>query len=177
MKKRLCLVVIALFAVSACDKKEEAKPEETKPVETAKPAPAAPAEKTVEVQLPKTGLKITLPESAKVEEGIIAGSDLIKFKGVRAGMVVKPRLITDKELSKLEPWAKGHQIQKFQNEVMKEGSGKTYTYMYNVDMSGMKQCVYHQMFQVEDKDYMCFSNADSPGAAKAMKQACDTITK
>ncbi len=47
--------------------------------------------------------------------------------------------------------------------------------MYEVDMSGMKKVVYAQMFQIGDKDFMCFSNADNEAAARAFKRSCDTV--
>jgi hypothetical protein len=90
-------------------------------------------------------------------------------------MIVKPRLVTDKELDAHMEWAKGHQIQKFQKEIVKEGSGKTYTYMHAVDMGGQPKVVYMQMFQIGDKDFACFSNADNEDAARAMMAACATV--
>lgn len=145
---------------------EKAPPKQEKP-----PAPPP----LVAKDLPQTALTIELPESAKISEAIIAGADQINFDGVQAAMVVKPRLVTDKELPAMEEFAKGHQIQKFQKELHKEGEGKTYSYMYEVDMGGMKKVVFAQMFQIGDKDFMCFSNADNEDAAKAMKRSCDTV--
>lgn len=134
-----------------------------------------PEPKMVEMALARTGLSITLPEGATIDEAIIAGADEVTFPGVQSKMVVKPRLVTDKELDAHMEWAKGHQIQKFQKEILKEGEGKTYTYMHAVDMSGMSKVVYMQMFQIGDKDFACFSNADNEEAARAMKAACDTV--
>ena len=145
---------------------EKAPPAEEKPPE---PPPL------VQKDLPQTGLTIELPESAKISEAIIAGADQINLEGVQSAMVVKPRLVTDKELPAMEEFAQGHQIQKFQKELLKAGEGKTYTYMYEVDMGGMKKVVYAQMFQIGDKDFMCFSNADNEDAANAMKRSCDTV--
>lgn len=176
----VCLSTLALLAAPGCKKDDKGgdKGGDGAGKTTGKsgdgdktPEPA----KMVEMDLAQTGLKITLPEGAKIEEAIIAGADSVGLPGVQSKMVVKPRLVTDKEMDAHIEWAKGHQIQKFTKEIVKEGSGKTYTYVHAVDMGGMPKVVYMQMFQIGDKDFACFSNADDEKAAMAMKAACATV--
>lgn len=143
------------------------------PKATPEPTPAAPA-KLVQKVLTRTALTMQAPEDATVGAAIIGGADSVTFPG-HGLMVVKPRLMMDKELEKLLPWAKGHQLQKYVKDVLKTGSGKTYTYMYAVTMGGQPMVIYHQMFQQRGKDYMCFANAKTEAAAKAFKASCDTI--
>ena len=119
-------------------------------------------------------MTVKVPEGTKVEAAIISGAESVVFP-TYGMMIVKPRLMMDKPLEKLEPWAKGHQLQKFKKEILKTGSKTTYTYMYAVDMGGRSLVIYHQMFQMNGKDFMCFANAKSEAAAKAFKAACDTI--
>jgi hypothetical protein len=181
----MALVAVMAVALGCGKKKEEEKTpakvpdkgadEARKPGEPARPTP--PPVQLVEKQLPKTKLKIKVPATAKISPAIIAGADAIKFPGVRASMVVKKRLLTDKTLEKLVPWAKGHQIMKYQGDVLKEGKGKTYTYIYKAQLGGMTKAVFTKMFQIGGKDYVCFSNADNVAAAQTMKKSCDTITQ
>ena len=180
-RTQLAAVALALLAAAGCKKEEKNDGAKDDTAQTDKAADAAaapdtpPEPKMVEMELPKTGLAITLPEGASVDAAIIEGADQVTFPGVTSKMVVKPRLVTDKELDAHIEWAKGHQIQKFQKEILKEGSGKTYTYIHAVDMGGQPKVVYMQMFQVGDKDFACFANADDEKAAMAMKAACATI--
>lgn len=181
----LLTLVLAASLLGGCkgDKNKPATPAPKEPAAATKvtpapkvapkPAPAAPA-KLVKKVLTRTALTIEVPENATVGAAIIAGADSVTFPG-HGLMVVKPRLMMDKELEKLVPWAKGHQMQKYVKDVLKTGSGKTYTYMYAVTMGGMPMVIYHQMFQQRGKDYMCFANAKTEAAAKAFKAACDTI--
>lgn len=185
LNRTLIMTLVAVMAIAlGCGKKKEegktpAKVPDKGADEARKPAePARPAVvEMVQQQLPKTNLKIKVPKAAKISPAIIAGADAIKFPGVRSVMVVKKRLLTDKTLEKLVPWAKGHQIMKYQGDVLKEGNGKTYTYIYKAQLGGMTKAVFTKMFQIGGKDYVCFSNADNVAAAQAMKKSCDTITQ
>jgi len=174
-------IIIAVAVAAGCEQKKAgggATAADPAADPAAKPAPPRkkPAPATLAArELPRTKLTIQLPAGAKVSEALVAGADQINFPGIQSAMVVKPRLVTDKELEKLVPWAKGHKIQKFGGEVLKQGSGKTYSYMYKATLGAKEQVIYHQMFQVDGKDYVCFANADDEAAAKAFKRSCDTI--
>jgi hypothetical protein len=145
------------------------------PVKKVAPKEQAPTpKKRVKMVLKRTALTIEVPENATVGAAIIGGADSVTIPGFGT-MVVKPRLMTDKTLDKLVPWAKGHGIQKYKKDVLKTGSDKTYTYLYAVTMGGRPYVIYHQMFQQRGKDYKCFANAKSEAAAKLFKSCCDTI--
>lgn len=187
MRRIQLALVLSVFALTSSCKGGDKKPADTpkaktpaktvtpKPTKPVKKAPATPTpKKRVTKVLTRTALTIEVPEDAKVGNAIIGGADSVAIPGFGT-FVVKPRLMMDKPLEKLVPWAKGHQIQKYKKDLIKTGSGKTYTYMYAVTMGGSPYVVYHQMFQKRGKDYMCFANAKSEAAAKLFKASCDTI--
>ena len=146
-----------------------------KPGKLGTPKPPVAVAAGVVQPLAQTKLTIQVPKDAAVSKAIIAGADQIRFPGARSVMVVKPRLLTDKNLEPLEKWAAGHGLQKFQKSILKTGKGNTYTYIYEVTMGARTQAVFHQMFQIGGKDYVCFSNAENEALARKMKAACDTI--
>lgn len=182
MSRRLKLLALlstlAMLAAVGCKKDEKGAegkdtPETGKTTDTPDKPKDPPKAKMVEMALPKTGLAMMLPEGASVDEAIMAGADQITLPGVKSKMVVRPRG-SDKDLDGHVEWAKGHQIQKFTKELLKEGSGTAFTYIHAVEMGGQPKAVFIQRFQLGDKDLVCFANADNEAAAMAMKAACAT---
>lgn len=131
----------------------------------------------VSIRLPKTGLTISVPTTARVAASIIHGADRVKFREYPAALVVKPRLLVDKTLEKLEKWAKGHRTRKYVGPVLRNGTGKTYSLIYKVEIGERHLAVYQQMFRIGDKYYLCAAKAGSIEAAWAFKRSCDTISR
>ena len=157
----------------ADDKKAAGEPAVAKPAD--KPAEKAPA-KIVDLKLPTTGFTIKVPEGTTTEPGMIPESDAVKLPGYSAVMLVRPRSV-DEPLDKRLASAKAGEIQVYKSDVFKEGEGTKYAYAYAADQAGKAVVVYTQMFQHGGADFVCFSNAESADHAKALKAACDTITK
>lgn len=153
------------------DDKSKGKPDTAK-VEDKPKAPA----KIVDLKLPTVKLTIKVPEGTTTEPGIVADSDAVKLPGYHSIMLVRPRSV-DEPLEKRLETAKAGQIQVYKSDVFKEGAGTKYAYAYLADQGGKEVVVYTQMFQMDGNDMVCFSNAESAEHAKALKAACDTITK
>ena len=176
---RTTIVSVLIIAAFGCGKKaEENKAEGTgetaaKPAD--KPADKAPAT-LVDLKLPTTGFTIKVPEGTTTEPGMIPESDAVKLPGYSAVMLVRPRSV-DEPLDKRLESAKAGQIQVYKSDVFKEGEGTKYAYAYAADQGGKDVVVYTQMFQHDGKDFVCFANSESADHAKALKAACDTVTK
>jgi hypothetical protein len=172
----VCVLLIAAFACSKKAKKAEGTDESAaaKPTDKA-PADKAPA-KIVDLKLPTTGFTIKVPEGTTTEPGMVAGSDAVKLPGYNAVMLVRPRSV-DEPLEKRLESAKAGQIQVYKSDVFKDGEGTKYAYAYAADQGGKDVVVYTQMFQNNGEDFVCFANAESVEHAKALKTACDTVTK
>ncbi len=172
------MATVLMIAAFGCGKKTEDKKaagteEMAKPAD--KPADTAPA-KIVDLKLPTTGFTIKVPEGTTTEPGMIPESDAVKLPGYNAVMLVRPRSV-DEPLDKRLESAKAGQIQVYKSDVFKEGEGTKYAYAYAADQGGKDVVVYTQMFQNNGADFVCFSNAESADHAKALKAACDTVTK
>jgi hypothetical protein len=176
---RTTLVPILMIAAFGCGKKADDKKASTDDTTAAKPAdkPAdkAPA-KLVDLKLPTTGFTIKVPEGTTTEPGMIPESDAVKLPGYNAVMLVRPRG-DDGTLDKRLESAKAGQIQVYKSDVFKEGADSKYAYAYAADQGGKDVVVYSQMFQSDGKDFVCFANSESADHAKALKAACDTVTK
>jgi hypothetical protein len=172
----ICVLTIAAFG---CGKKKDKAGGDDKSAKTMEPAkdkaPPAPA-KIVDLKLPTVGLTIKVPEGTTTEPGIVAGSDSVKLAGYESVMLVRDRSV-DEPLDKRLESAKAGQIQVYKSDVFKEGEGTKYAYAYLADQGGKEVVVYTQMFQIDGKDMVCFSNSESAEHAKALKAACDTVTK
>lgn len=173
----ICILVIASFG---CSKKKDDKAggddksaKATEPAQAKAPPPPA---KIVDLKLPTVGLTIKVPDGTTTEPGIVAGSDAVKLPGYESVMLVRERSV-DEPLDKRLESAKAGQIQVYKSDVFKEGEGTKYAYAYLADQGGKDVVVYTQMFQIDGKDMVCFSNAESAEHAKALKAACDTVTK
>jgi hypothetical protein len=186
----VCFVLALAVAAIGCKKTEAPKTRKVTKKRKVTPRKVAPRKaaprkvekrvapvKMVEMALPKTGLKIKLPSTAKISEGLAAGSDLIKFEGVKSTLAVKKNLFGAKTLTARLKWAKGHKIQKFKGEVLKEGKGKLFALAYKVNMFGRKGAVYIRRFKVGKKIFECYSNAKSAEDAKLFHKYCQNLTK
>lgn len=178
-----------LLALTACGKKDSGDktsddkagpsmtPEAMGAVMAARPLPRPKAVEWVTMALPKTGLKIKVPKGTKITESILPNADAVKLPGGRHTFVVRKWQHGDKTLDKVVAWAKGHQIQKHQKDVLKEGSGKLYTYIYKVTMGGRPGAVFHQYKDVGGQVIRCYANAKSAAAAQLFHRCCDSLTK
>lgn len=131
----------------------------------------------VTVSLPKTKLKIKVPKGTKITDSILANTDAVKLPGGRHTFVVRKWQHGDKTLEKTITWAKGHQLQKHQGDVLKKGAGKIYTYIYKVNMGGRPGAVFHQYRDVGGQVYRCYANAKTAAAAKLFHRCCDSLSK
>lgn len=178
----------ALF-LSACGKKgdgekkaddtadQDKTPAAMGAIMAARPAAQPKAIEWVTVALPKTKLKIKVPKGTKISESILPNTDAVKLPGGRHSFVVRKWQHGDKTLDKVIAWAKGHQLQKHQGDVLKKGAGKIYTYIYKVNMGGRPGAVFHQYKDVGGQVFRCYANAKSADAAKLFHRCCNSLSK
>jgi len=183
------LACAGALVLSACGKKGDSEkktgdpadqamtPEAMGAIMAARPTARPKAIEWVTVALPKTKLKIKVPKGTKVTDSILANADAVKLPGGRHTFVVRKWQHGDKTLDKVTAWAKGHQLQKHQGDVLKEGSGKIYTYIYKVNMGGRPGAVFHQYKDVGGQVFRCYANAKSPASAKLFHRCCDSLSK
>jgi len=131
----------------------------------------------VTMSLPKTQLKIKVPKGTQISESILANTDAVKLPGGRHTFVVRKWQHGDKPLDKVVGWAKGHQLQKHQGDVLKKGAGKIYTYIYRVNMGGRPGAVFHQYKKVGGQVFRCYANAKSAASAQLFHRCCNSLSK
>lgn len=183
------LTCVGVLALAACGKKDSGDkksddqagqamtPEAMGAIMAARPEPRPKAIEWVTMALPKTQLKIKVPKGTKISESILPNADAVKLPGNRHTFVVRKWQAGDKTLDKVIPWAKGHQIQKHQGDVVKKGSGKLYTYIYKVTMGGRPGAVFHQYKDVGGQVFRCYANAKSAAAAQLFHRCCNSLSK